>query len=170
MTLLTKIQLAFNYFFRSKVNGITYKEFARVNSLKENSARNLVYKLKKQGKITVVGKRGRYNLYSIKEEVTEYVKKYLSSILYCGVNNSHHGKRKNAYAFTFEPAKDKNINRSDDLYEEIKKHSSNCYELDIDELDGMGKKYGYGVEPVNKIDPSYLYPKIAVRIDGVKIQ
>lgn len=166
---LTIKDIILQYFARASPK-ISSKELARVLSINYNTTRKIVGELKREG-ILSKGERvqGVIRFERI-EKAEQYVKKYLSSVLYCAKMNASHRIRKNAYAYTFELFLEKNIDRSDDLYEAIKKHSKECYQIDIDEIDQFGRNFGYGVEPRQRIEDEYIYPNIAVRIDGVKFQ
>jgi DNA-binding transcriptional regulator YhcF (GntR family) len=158
-----------SYLTRVKPN-LSSKELSRVLSLNYNTTRKIVGELKRKKIITKGVKQKGLLRFEVIEKAEDFVKKYLSSVLYCAGANASHRNRKNAYAYTFELYALKDIDRSDDLYEEIKKFSKNCYEIDIDDVDQFGKNFGYGVEPRKIIEKEYVYPNIAVRIDGVKVQ
>jgi hypothetical protein len=157
------------YFQRAKPE-ITANELTRVLSLNKNTVRKElgaytrkdVLRKKRKGLL-------RRSYYYLNEEQEDYVIKYLSSVLYCGsIGSNHHGTKKTAYAYTFEPTDLKDNNRADDLYEAIraKPEAKYCHEIDIVELDQFGKNYGYGVEPRKRIEEQFIYPNIAVKIDG----
>jgi len=167
----TKRDIITQYFSRNHTLKITTKELARVLSMNYNTTRYYVWKLKRQKIIISTSQRGRTKQYHFKESIEKYVKKYLSSILYCGTEkNSHHGKRFDAYAFTFEVTSKREIDRSEDLYEEIRKFKKYCFEIYIDELDKFGRNFGYGTEPAMQIQRDYIYPRIYVSIEGKKMQ
>jgi predicted transcriptional regulator len=167
--MVTKREIITQYFFRNPSLKITTKELARVLSMNYNTTRYYVWLLKTKKIIRSTSKRGKQKKYEYTEKKEKYVKKYLSSILYCGSTNAHHGQKHTAYAFTFETFNKKNIDRSEDLYEEIRRFNKNCFEIYIDELDSFGKNYGYGVESTKHIQREYIYPRIYVSVDGKKV-
>jgi predicted transcriptional regulator len=168
--MVTKRDIITQYFFRNTSLKINTKELARVLSMNYNTTRYYVWKLKKEKIISKVAIRKGSHVLQFVEEVSDYVKKYLSTILYCGnEKNTHHGKRFDAYAYTFETTDKKQIDRSDDLYEAIRKHKKYCFEIYIDELDAFGKNFGYGVEPSKRTERKYIYPSIYVSIEGKKV-
>lgn len=170
---MTVKDIILGYLGRAKVK-ISSKELARVLGLNYNTTRKVVGELKRE-KILTKGERSADNKlrFEFVEKAEQYVIKYLSTLLYCGTeSNSHHGNKKEAHAYTFEIYPMKDVSRADDLYEAIRaaKETKFCHEIDLDLLDGFGRKYGYGVEPRKRIEDQYIYPNIAISIDGRKVQ
>lgn len=169
--MVSKKDIITQYFLSNPTLEITTKELSRVLSMNYNTTRYYVWKLKHDGIIIPVErKHGQRKIYTTKEIIEEYVKKYFSAVLYCdrGFGNSHR-KKTDAYAYTFEPYSKKGINRADDLYEEIRKVTSGCYIIDFDDLNQFGKNYGYGVEPSKHVQKDYIYPSVYVSINGKKV-